>query len=90
MFTPGLLEIDGLCHENRRAHKIKAYGLKVIEYPDVGDIQMMGSKSSVGRFRSKSGQYKSYIRRSVKKRAVRRFWKRKARIDGRKQCDQRP
>ena len=61
---------------------MKPYGLKVIEAPDVGDIQEGARKSSIGRFREKGGDYKSYPRSSVAKRAIRRLAKRAARRQG--------
>jgi hypothetical protein len=57
---------------------MKPYGVKVIEWPDVGDIQSMGAKSSTGKFAGKSGDYHSYSKGNSKKR-IRRYWKRKAR-----------
>ncbi len=64
---------------------MRPYGVKVIEHPDVADIQSMGAKSSVGRIATKGGDYKGYSRKSRKAR-TRRIWKRKARIEGRERC----
>lgn len=64
---------------------MKAYGLPRIaylEYPDVGDIQEFGLKSSVGHLRGKGGDIKSYFRNSAVKRSVRRRHKRAARREG--------
>lgn len=60
---------------------MKPYGLRVIEFPDVGDIKEMGAKSSCGRFRKKGGDYNGYASGTVKDR-TRRRWKRKARRQG--------
>jgi hypothetical protein len=57
---------------------MKPYGVRVIEFPDVADIQEMGAKSSTGRFAGKSGDYHPYSR-SKKKKKIRRYWKRRAR-----------
>lgn len=57
---------------------MKAYGLQVVEFPDVADIQNMGAKSSCGKFRGKGGDYRGYADGAVKDR-TRRSWKRKAR-----------
>jgi hypothetical protein len=61
---------------------MKPYGVTIEEWPDVADIQGMGSKSSTGRNSRKSGDYHSYIRGSEKKAAIRRYWKKAARRAG--------
>ncbi len=58
---------------------MKPYGLRVIEYPDVADIQMMGAKGRCGKFPSKCGKYRGYCW-GESKAATRRYWKRKARV----------
>jgi hypothetical protein len=57
---------------------MKPYGVRIEEFPDVGDIHEIGAKSSVGTFQSKSGEYRGYCR-SKAKQTTRRRWKRKAR-----------
>jgi hypothetical protein len=57
---------------------MKPYGLRVIPFPDVADIQKMGAKSSTGRLPEKGGDFKSYSRKNKKKK-IRRYWKKKAR-----------
>lgn len=62
---------------------MKAYGiprLRWLQYPDVADITRYAFKSSCGRLKSKSGEYKSYIHSSKKKRATRRIWKKRQRL----------
>jgi hypothetical protein len=65
---------------------MKPYGLQIIEYPDVADIQFMAAKSSIGRMPSKSGEYRSYTRSVQVKKAMRRYWKRKARKENKALC----
>lgn len=60
---------------------MRPYGVKIIEFPDVADIQEMGAKSSVGTFASRSGDYRGYSR-SVRKAKTRRYLARKARALG--------
>lgn len=60
-------------------HKMRPYGVKTIKHPDIIDVQFMGSKSSVGKFREKGGDFKSYNRGAISRAKARRFWKRKAR-----------
>ncbi len=57
---------------------MKPYGVRIIEFPDVADIQAMGAKSSTGRLPGKSGDFHPYSR-SKNKTMVRRYWKRRAR-----------
>jgi hypothetical protein len=57
---------------------LKPYGVKVIQSPDVADIQAMGAKSSTGKFPGKSGDFHPYSRTKNKK-AIRQYWKSKAR-----------
>jgi len=61
---------------------MRPYGVRIIEEPDVADIQDMAAKSSCGRLPEKGGDFKGYSR-SRRKRARRRYWKRKARREGR-------
>jgi hypothetical protein len=65
---------------------MKPYGVRVIEYPDVRDIQLMGAKSSVGHFPGRSGECHSYIRSVPGKAATRRYWARRARRESRALC----
>ena len=58
--------------------KMKPYGVRVIEAPDVVDIQEMGAKSSTGRYKEKGGDFKAYSR-TKNKNSARRYWKKKAR-----------
>ena len=58
---------------------MKPYGVKVIECPDVGDIQEMGSKSRIGRYPGRGGDYHGYNRNPEVKARTRRYWARKAR-----------
>lgn len=64
---------------------MKPYGVKVVESPDVADIQHMGAKGSTGKFAGKSGDFHPYARGAAKARA-RRYWKRRARAAGRSEC----
>jgi hypothetical protein len=57
---------------------MKPYGVRVIEWPDVADIQEMGAKGSTGKFAGKSGVFHPYSRGNSKK-AIRRYWKKRAR-----------
>lgn len=63
--------------------------IKLIDSPDVADIQADGRKSSVGNLRGKGGDYRG-IQKSRKKRASRRYLKRsdKARVDRQLQNDE--
>lgn len=66
---------------------MKAYGLprdKDIESPDKADIRHYGLKSSTGKFKSKSGEYKSYTRSAVSRNATRLYFKRKERVIGKR------
>ena len=57
---------------------MKPYGLGVIEYPDVGDLQEMGAPSAAGG--------RNYCRNAAAKARTRRTWKRLARKAGRDEC----
>ena len=57
---------------------MQPYGVRVVQFPDVDDIQRMGAKSSVGKFAGKSGDFHPYSR-GASKNAIRRYWKRKGR-----------
>ena len=64
---------------------MKPYGMRrapELEYPDVADIQGLGLKSSVGRFRKKGGDYRGYNHGEAKA-STRRSQKRHARHEGR-------
>ena len=65
---------------------MRPYGVRLIEFPGVGDIQAMGSKGRVGHFPGKSGECRSYIRSPAAKATTRRRWARKARKVGRDAC----
>jgi hypothetical protein len=65
---------------------MRPYGVKIIEHPDVADIQEMGAKSSVGKFSGRSGACHGYIRDPVAKAATRRHWARKARAANKAAC----
>jgi hypothetical protein len=64
--------------------------IKLIERPDVGDIQSEARHSSVGKLPEKGGDYKPYIRKAAARKAARRHLKkenanreaREARRDG--------
>lgn len=64
---------------------MKPYGVKIIENPDVVDIQEMGSKSSAGKVAGRSGDFHPYSR-GTSRAATRRYWARKARRDNKKAC----
>lgn len=67
---------------------MKAYGVKIIEHPDVLDIQQMGAKSRTGRLpKHGGGDYRGYCRRSNKVQ-TRRYWKRIARRAGKAECQE--
>jgi hypothetical protein len=53
---------------------MRPYGLRIIEHPDVADLQEMGAKTSAGG--------RNYLRSSAQKRVTRRRWKRLARGQG--------
>lgn len=58
---------------------MKAYGIpriKDVEWPDVADIQNYGMPSHVGKYPSKSGDYKAYTRKAANRQATRRRFKR--------------
>lgn len=61
---------------------MKPYGIRsMVEHPDVGDIQAQGRKTSVG------GKRRGY-QKSRKKQETRRYFKRIARAEGRRDsCD---
>ena len=64
---------------------MRAYGLEttLIASPDVADIQAQARKSSVGHFRTKGGDFRSYTRSAASRAATRRTLKRGARAAGR-------
>jgi hypothetical protein len=62
--------------------EMKAYGIprdKEKLSPDAGTIREYGMKSSAGKLREKSGEFKGYIRGSASKRRTRRRFKRNER-----------
>jgi hypothetical protein len=65
---------------------VRPYGVPIEQFPDVGDIQEMGAKSSAGKFPGKSGDYHGYIRNPTHKASIRRRWKRAARAEGKRAC----
>jgi hypothetical protein len=66
---------------------MRPYGVKIIEEPDVADIQEMGSKGRTGKLPSRSGDYRPYSRGSSKRR-TRRYWKRRARRVNQEACNE--
>ena len=64
---------------------MRAYGVDIIEEPDVADILSMAAKSSCGRLAGKGGDFRGYAH-GPRKRARRRYWKRRARAKGRRIC----
>lgn len=62
---------------------MKPYGVRLIEGPDVVDIQYIGGKSSMGQYRKKGGDFRGYSHGDGKA-STRRYWKRKARLEGKK------
>lgn len=61
---------------------MKGYGLPRCafwDYPDVYDIKAFGLKSSTGCPKEKGGDYRGYFKNKAVKKAIRRFWKGKAR-----------
>jgi len=70
---------------------MKAYGIprnKDVESPDCADIRLYGFKSSISRVKGKGGDIKNSFHSSKAKRAIRRIWKKKARIQGKKESVQ--
>jgi len=65
---------------------MKPYGVKIEQGPDVADIQAMGSKGCVGKFAGHSGDFHPYASGEAKA-STRRYWKRKARAEGKKACN---
>jgi hypothetical protein len=68
---------------------MKAYGLhrdKDIEFPDKADIRQYGLKSSTGRIKNESGEYKSHTRSARNKQKSRLYFKRKERSLGKRLC----
>ena len=63
---------------------MKPYGIPrvlEVEFPDVADIKRFGFKSSIGRVKTKGGDIPSYFKNSNAKRNIRRIWKKKARLN---------
>ncbi len=68
---------------------MKPYGIKNVHtFPDVADIHAQGRKSSVGHNSCRGRKAKSYFRNSESKRAIRRRFKRKARKQAKKECEE--
>jgi len=65
---------------------MKPYGVVVIDSPDVADIKEMGSKGRAGQFAGKSGDYHPYSS-GEDKAATRRYWARRARRQGKNECE---
>ncbi len=59
---------------------MRPYGVEIIEFPDVDDIQKMGCKSSVGKLKRGRG----YIRTPDQKAKTRRYWARKEREESKR------
>lgn len=67
---------------------MRGYGLpRVFRYPDVGEIQELGLQSSFGKLPGKGGEIRSQFKNSDDKRRTRRIYKRRARAEGKKACD---
>lgn len=64
---------------------MKPYGVDVEQYPDVADLRAQARKSGIGTLKGKSGDHHDICRGPQKDR-TRRYWKRKARRDGRRLC----
>jgi hypothetical protein len=67
---------------------MKPYGIPRVddfEFPDLGAINSLGLKSSVGSV-PKHGIHRGHHKNKVVKAQVRRFYKRKARAQGKKEC----
>jgi len=61
---------------------MKPYGVpryRDLESPDVHDIQRFAMQSHAGRIPNSSHVYKRYTRSTAIHRAIRRYWKKKAR-----------
>ena len=70
---------------------MKPYGVKRIldvQWPDVYDILHYGLKSCIGSLKGKGGEWRGIHKRKSRKRAARRYWKRKARLEGKKACQE--
>ena len=68
---------------------MKTYGHprnKDLDAPDLADIRKYGLKSSKSRCIQLNGTRKNSFRNSIKKRKVRRYWKKVARRKGKKEC----
>lgn len=68
---------------------MKPYGMRrdpALQGPDVADIQILGLKSSAGKFRKKGGDFRGYAHGENRDR-VRRGQKRSARREGRLQAE---
>jgi hypothetical protein len=63
---------------------MRPYGVRVIEWPDVGDLASMASKGSDGFYPGPGGDYRG--RKVASKAATRRYWKRRARRAGKLEC----
>ena len=64
---------------------MKPYGVRVIEFPCVADIQEMGAKSSCGKFAARCGHSPRGYANGKQKARSRRYWKRKARSEGKRE-----
>lgn len=68
---------------------MKPYGIPrklCFLYPDMGDIAQAALKSSAGHYPGPGGDIRSSFKNSSVKRATRRIYKRKARVEGRAAC----
>lgn len=69
---------------------MKPYGIgryKELEHPGLRDIRAFGLKSVTGNLPGPGGDIKNSIRSAENKAAIRRYWKRKARVQGAKECN---
>jgi hypothetical protein len=66
---------------------MKPYGVRIVEFPNVGDISEMGAKSSAGHISGRSGDCHSNFRSVDSKARTRRHWARKARAEGKAACN---
>ena len=67
---------------------MKAYGLEKSEYPSIHIIAREARNSHTGKLRGKGGDYRGYCYGADKAR-VRRYWKRRARAEGKAECSER-
>jgi len=69
---------------------MKGYGLPrnhEVGSPDCADIRKYGLKSSAGHLPGKSGEVRSNFKCNASKKRARRYWKKKARSEGKNQTE---